>query len=151
MVNDGQVRDVILDKMNILSSNQKQELKKKKLTVEEYLHKQDRWKIPDFFDLGYDKYRVVEVGDSLFEDCSSLTNIEFPKTIKKIGNKSVKGCSSLKKIKLPETLEEIGNSAFEGCTSINSIEIPINVKKIGQNAFKGIKFVNYKGNAEKRG
>ena len=31
MVSGGQLRDVILDKMNILSSNQKQELKKKKL------------------------------------------------------------------------------------------------------------------------
>ena len=81
MISGGQTRDVALDKTNILSSNQKQELKKKKITIEDYLQTQDRWKIPDFFELGYDKCRVVEIGESLFENCIYLTNIEFPKNV----------------------------------------------------------------------
>ncbi|MBR4240105.1 MAG: leucine-rich repeat protein [Prevotella sp.] len=63
------------------------------------------------------------VGDSWFEDCSNLSNIVLPKTIKTIGYRAFRLCSSLKEIELPAGVTFIGESAFNGCTELNTIVV----------------------------
>jgi len=90
---------------------------------------------------------VTEIPDFIFQGCSNLRKITFPKSLIKIGNKSFSNCKSLLNIKLPENLKEIGLGAFEGCDSLRgSVRLPISIEKIDQNAFafhnkKGLKFV----------
>ena len=72
-----------------------------------------------------------------FSDCTVLTSIEIPDSVRKIGVATFKGCTALTSITIPENVESIDESAFEDCTSLTSIEIPENVFDIGSSAFKG--------------
>lgn len=50
---------------------------------------------------------------SVFEYCTSLSDIVIPDSIKKIGNETFAGCTSLNKINISENIEYIGSNAFE--------------------------------------
>ena len=52
-----------------------------------------------------------------------------------IGNSAFQNCSSLQSITIPENVTSIGNSAFSNCSSLQSINIPENVTSIGSQAF----------------
>ena len=111
-----------------------------------------------------------EIGEYAFFDCSSLKELDLPKSVEKISNEAFSGCNSLKELDLG-SVKEIGNFAFDGCSglqkldlaSVNEIErrafegcsslteltIPASVKSIGYGAFDGcssVKVINY--NAE---
>ena len=53
------------------------------------------------------------VGGSWFLNCSNLSGIELPQTIKTIGGWAFYGCSSLKEITIPASVEKIDDSAFQ--------------------------------------
>ena len=101
---------------------------------------------------------VTEIGESAFNNCTSLTNITIPDSITTIGGcaflscnlltsvtigNSVttigafafENCSSLTSVTIPDSVTEIGIYAFRGCTSLTSITIPDSVTSIGYNAF----------------
>ena len=78
---------------------------------------------------------VKRIGDSAFEDCSSLTSIELPDSVTKIGRDAFNGCRSLTSIELPDSVTEIGSGAFIWCSSLTSIELPDSVTEIGGYAF----------------
>lgn len=103
---------------------------------------------------------VVEIGDNAFENCSHITQVNLPMTIKKIGDFAFHMCTSLKKVsgsvytreigcgaflnctELEETcnfsrLECMGNSAFENCSSLKTIRLLDKLKKIPDFAFRG--------------
>ena len=71
-------------------------------------------------------------------DCTSLTSIEIPASLKTIASDTFRGCSSLKKVTFEKgsRLEIIGLFAFKDCTSLTSIEIPANVEMINSFAFE---------------
>ena len=71
-----------------------------------------------------------------FEECTNLSELVLPNTIKKIGYGVFSGCSNLTRITLPSSLESIENYAFKNCTSLVNIEIPNSVKSIGDGAFE---------------
>lgn len=93
-----------------------------------------------------------------FYQCTNLTEVVFPETVKYIGKYAFYECSNLAKadfgkvekigiqvfwktalveIELPNTLTEIGADAFRGCTSLTSVIFPESLKIIGNNAFAG--------------
>jgi len=78
---------------------------------------------------------LLEICESAFEACASLTSIEIPASIKRIGEYAFYDCGSLEMVILPDGLLEICESAFEACASLTSIEIPESVEEIGDHAF----------------
>ena len=71
-----------------------------------------------------------------FRECTNLTQVILPSTLKIIGSHSFYNCSSLTTITLPEGVTEIGDYSFLG-TSLTQITLPSSVKKIGYLAFSG--------------
>lgn len=80
-------------------------------------------------------YSVIAIGDNAFEDCSILTKINLPASLKTIGTEAFIYCSSLTEIVVPSSVETIGESAFEFCMGLRKAIIGNGVKAIGDNAF----------------
>lgn len=77
------------------------------------------------------------IGDSAFNNCTSLTGIIIPRNTTSVGTNAFLNCSQLKTLSLPMTLTNIGATAFSGCRSLVSVDILDNVTTIGASAFAG--------------
>ena len=80
----------------------------------------------------------------VFSDCTALTSIKIPASVKTIEEAAFKGCSSLATVTFEKgsQLKTIGgdsysSGAFSDCTALKSIEIPASVETIEVVAFKG--------------
>ena len=82
-------------------------------------------------------YSVTSIGESAFEDCSSLTSVTIPNSVTSIGESAFYGCSSLTSVTIPNSVTSIGYYAFKGCSSLTSVTIPNSVTSIGESAFSG--------------
>lgn len=84
---------------------------------------------------------VTSVGGAAFRNCTNLTTVSLPSSVRVIFTSAFEGCSSLNSINLPEGLESIWWSVFNGCNSLSSITIPSSVTSIAvteyTNAFAG--------------
>ena len=58
----------------------------------------------------------VDIGESVFENCISLSSISMSANTTAIGANAFANCTSLKKIKIPESVTVIGQNAFAGCS-----------------------------------
>jgi hypothetical protein len=95
------------------------------------------------------------IGDSAFEGCKGLTEINLPQSLTYIGSWAFKGCTGLKSIKLPKNLISIGNNdgmkhslndyffgdlgnmTFADCSGLKNIEFPEGLTYIGSLVFLG--------------
>ena len=66
---------------------------------------------------------VTSIEDYAFSDCSSLTSITLPKSLKSIGNHAFEDCSSLTSITIPNSVTNIGWGVFFSCSSLTSIVV----------------------------
>ena len=82
-------------------------------------------------------YTVTTIGDSAFENCSSLESVTFPDSVTSIGANAFYGCSDLESVTFPGSVTSIGEWAFYGCSSLESVMLPGSVTSIGQYAFYG--------------
>ena len=80
----------------------------------------------------------------VFSDCTALTSIKIPASVKTIEEAAFKGCSSLATVTFEKgsQLKTIGgdsysSGAFSDCTALTSIEIPASVETIETSAFRG--------------
>lgn len=64
---------------------------------------------------------LATIGDSTFEGCSKLGEINFPASLKNIGEAAFKNCASLDFLSIPSTLTSIGDEAFAECGKVDSI------------------------------
>lgn len=105
---------------------------------------------------------VTEIVPQALENCTSITSVIFPETMKTIGDHAFSGCTGLTTIDLsacnemtttgkrnfvdcdnvttvllPANLTTIGNHAFASCNALASIEIPGAVTCIETGAFQG--------------
>ena len=76
---------------------------------------------------------VTGIGNDCFYNCTTLTSVKIPNTIKRIGNTAFEYCKKLKEITIPSSVEEMGSNAICNCDSIerliiedspNTIELP---------------------------
>lgn len=63
-------------------------------------------------------------GSDAVAKCSSLEEVEFPATLKRIGSKAFDHCIRLKEVILPEGFKTINSFAFMNCDALTSVSIP---------------------------
>ena len=80
---------------------------------------------------------VTEIGISAFADCTSLSCIKLPATLKVIGTEAFNGCTSLGEIELPDGLEELGSKVFKD-SRVAKLYLPDSVEKLSSFAFDGM-------------
>ena len=75
------------------------------------------------------------INSKAFSECSSLTTVYFPDSLKSIEESAFKGCTKLSEISLPAGLEVLNSRAFSDCNSLTEIVIPGSVEIIDQFCF----------------
>lgn len=94
-------------------------------------------KIPAYVTYNSKSYVVAAIGPYAFKDCTGLTSVELPSSIKQIEYGSFEGCTGLTRITIPPSVVSIGDCAFADCTGLTEIKIPSSVVNIGDAAFAG--------------
>lgn len=73
---------------------------------------------------------LTSLSESMFENCSDLTDIIFPNSLESISPYAFARCG-LKKLTLPSSLKSIGHHAFHSCEYLDFIDISnCNLQKI---------------------
>ena len=84
---------------------------------------------------------VTIINSRAFYDCSFITKITLPDTIKEIGNSAFGYCTSLQTIEIP-ACTRILDSVFIGCTSLEEVTLPNGLISIGGNLFTNCNSLN---------
>lgn len=79
---------------------------------------------------------VTSIEAGAFSSCTSLAKVNIPNGVTYIGDNAFKNCTSLAEMNLPQSIETIQNYAFENCSSLTYINIPNGVTWIGESVFK---------------
>ena len=78
---------------------------------------------------------VTSIGAYAFQDCYSLTHINIPDGVTSIGG-AFRYCFSLMQINIPDSVTSIDAYAFQSCYSLTQIHVPDSVTSIGSSAFQ---------------
>ena len=79
--------------------------------------------------------KVTSVGDHAFLNCSELTSVQLPNSLKVIGVRAFNGCSALQSITIPDAVTTIDDYAFDACEGLITVDIPASVSHIGVMVF----------------
>ncbi len=79
---------------------------------------------------------VTVISDGAFMNCSGITSVVFPATIKSIGAYSFKWCKGITSMVVPTTVENIGEQAFSA-SGITNITLPDNLTEIADDLLSG--------------
>ena len=63
------------------------------------------------------------IGYAAFENCTSLTEISLPESLKELPGFAFNNCYKLQSVTLPSTLTTIGGGAFQGCTDLATVTV----------------------------
>ena len=91
--------------------------------------------IPERVTSGGKTYEVTAIAYDAFRDCSRLTSVTLPSTIKHIGKYAFKNCTRLASLTLPGSIETIDFGAFNGCIGLTTLTLSDGIKSIGNYAF----------------
>ena len=80
---------------------------------------------------------MESIGVMAFQECTSLTEVTIPESVKSIGQQAFYGCTALEKVTIEKGVESIGIYAFSNCSVLTEITIPESVTDIGENTFEG--------------
>lgn len=76
------------------------------------------------------------IGESAFEGCENLVEVQIAKGIKSIGAYAFKDCEKLETVVMPDSVTKIGNSVFYNCYKLTNFQLPSNIREIGERAFQ---------------
>ena len=79
---------------------------------------------------------VTAIGESAFENYSSLKSIKIGEKVTSIGPLAFSGCIGLTGITIPDSVTNIERYAFSGCAELTNVTIGNGVNCIGWRAFK---------------
>lgn len=82
-------------------------------------------------------FTVVSIGEYAFRDCTQLTSVTIPSSVKTIKTAAFYNCTQIAAISIPASVTSIGDAAFEGCSAITSMLVPNGVTSIGDETFYG--------------
>lgn len=68
-------------------------------------------------------YDVTQIGSFAFCQCTGLTKITIPNTVRHIGFYAFLGCTGLTSMTIPKSVETIDYSAFESCEGLTSFDV----------------------------
>ena len=80
-------------------------------------------------------FEVFAIGNQAFSNCTQITSVTLPDTLRVINDYAFGNCQELKSINFPESLLYIGMVAFEDCYKLESVNIPAGVAEMGDDAF----------------
>ena len=66
---------------------------------------------------------VTGIGKYAFYNCSGMTNVVIPNSVKYIGEYSFTNCSNLESVTIPSSVTSIGVAAFLSCPSVTNISV----------------------------
>ena len=101
-------------------------------------------------------YPVTAIGNEVFENCTGLTSIIIPESIKWIWDRSFYGCAGLTSMIIPDSVMIVGDEAFKNCTGLQNVKIGGGATSIKSFAFenctsltnviieKGVNAIGYK-------
>ena len=78
---------------------------------------------------------VSSLGEYIFWDCSSLTEVKLPNSLTTLRKECFKHCTALKSITLPDNISMIDESAFEECNALETVTFPKSLKEVSTKAF----------------
>ena len=93
--------------------------------------------IPAQLSVGGQMLTVTAIGDGAFRNCTRLSEVEIPSTIRRIGRQAFRNCSWLKRVTIPEQVATIGEQAFAHCVSLEQVTVPSSVRAVDYDAFEG--------------
>ena len=76
-----------------------------------------------------------EIYKHAFSDCTVLTRLVLPASIKTIGKEAFMGCKNLKSISIPNSVSYIGEGAFKNCDKLENIEFPNSITSLEELLF----------------
>jgi BspA type Leucine rich repeat region (6 copies) len=78
---------------------------------------------------------IISIGNSAFQDCTSLSSVTFSNGITSIGDAAFWNCTRLSELIIPSSITNMGNAAFETCSGLTNVVISDGVTSIGSFAF----------------
>ncbi|MBR2731251.1 MAG: leucine-rich repeat protein, partial [Clostridia bacterium] len=91
-------------------------------------------------------YPVTSIDGSAFWQCTKITSVTIPGSVKTIGAHAFYGCSALTSLIIKNGVSVISQDAFQDCTSLSAISLPDSVTTIGWDAFQNTKYYNTASN-----
>lgn len=82
-------------------------------------------------------YYVVKIGEGAFKDCTDLTRLEMPNSVRVIDVEAIAGCTGIISLTIPNNLDKICDSAFEN-SHFGSLAINSGLREIGNRVFYGV-------------
>lgn len=79
----------------------------------------------------YNGLPVTEIADNSFTNCTNLTYVFVPYTVKRVGNNAFANCKNLERIAGMPEVNAIGNNAFAMCTKLNKLILPSKITTLG--------------------
>lgn len=78
------------------------------------------------------------IGRCAFENCTTIEEIIFPKSLKGIGSNAFAGCANLKLLDLSSCeIERISYEAFKNCSNLERVILPRVLQSLGHCVFEG--------------
>ncbi len=82
-------------------------------------------------------YTVTNIGSEAFYQCTDITSVIIPASVKSIEYNTFAECTGLKSLTIKEGVTSIGERAFYNCSGLTSVIIPESVTFINFDAFCG--------------